>query len=76
MIKPNLLVLGASGGVANAFLHSLVHHRSLFNKLILVDKNKKVLSDPYINHKELRYTFVKKEIKLPDKEKEYLNLHG
>ena len=74
MIKPNLLVLGASGGVANAFLHSLVYHRSLFNKLILVDKNKKVLSDPYINHKELRYTFVKKEIKLPDKEEEYLNL--
>ncbi|MDP3990601.1 MAG: saccharopine dehydrogenase NADP-binding domain-containing protein [archaeon] len=74
MTKPNLLVIGASGGVANAFLHSLVHHRDLFNKLILVDKNKQVLSDQYINHKELRYTFVKKEIKLPEKEKEYLNL--
>lgn len=74
MVKPNLLVLGASGGVANAFLHSLVHHRDLFNKLILVDKNKKVLSDLYINHKELKYLFIKKEIKLPEKEKEYLNL--
>jgi hypothetical protein len=73
-LKPNLLVLGASGGVANAFLHNLVHHRNLFNELILLDRNKKVLSDIYINHKELKYFFIHKEIKLPELEKEYIKI--
>lgn len=72
--KPNLLVLGASGGVANAFLHHLTNCRNLFNKLILLDKNKKVLSDSYINHKLLDYLFIHKKIELPQKEEEYLNL--
>lgn len=71
MKKPNLLILGASGGVANALLHFLVHHRNFFDKLILLDKNKKILSDIYIDHKSLNYIFVNKRIILPAKEKEY-----
>lgn len=70
-MKPNLLVLGASGGLANAVLHSLVHHRHLFNKLILLDKNKGLLKNPYLDHKNLNYTFIHKEIH-PTKEKEYV----
>lgn len=69
--KPNFLIIGASGGVANALLQHLVHHRDYFNNLILLDKNKKVLSDPYLDHKNLRYQFVHKKLELPKKEKEY-----
>jgi len=59
MIKnPNLLVIGASGGVANALLHHLVSYRNLFGKLVLLDKNKKVLTDPYIDHVALNYSFI------------------
>ncbi len=72
--KPNLLILGASGGVANALLHYLVHHRDFFDKLILLDKRKKVLSDPYIDHKGLNYKFIHKELVLPEKEKEYIDI--
>jgi hypothetical protein len=69
--KPNLLVLGASGGVANAFLHHLSDYRNFFGKLVLLDKNNKILKDKYIDHKLLDYTFMHKKIKIPEKEKEY-----
>jgi hypothetical protein len=72
--KKNLLLLGASGGVSNAFLHFFAHHRSLFNKLVLLDRNDKVLHDLYIDHHTLDYTFIHKEIKLPSEEKEYLKI--
>lgn len=60
--KKNLLLLGASGGVANAFLHHLSAYRYLFNKLILLDKKDDVLSDPFINHMLLDYLFIPKNI--------------
>lgn len=72
--KPNLLVIGASGGVANAFLHHLSDYRNLFNKVVLLDKNKKVLKDTFIDHELLNYSFINKEIKLPEKDKEYLKI--
>src|SRR3989344_5460862 len=72
-MKPNLMILGASGGLANAVLHSLAHHRGLFNKLILLDKNKKVLQNPYLDHDNLKYTFIHKELK-SGRMKEYLAL--
>jgi homospermidine synthase len=68
----NLMVLGASGGVANAFLHHLIEYRSLFGSLVLVDKNSKLLKDRYIDHRNLDYIFLKKEIK--PSEKSYPNL--
>jgi len=34
--KINLLVLGASGGVSNAFLHYPSHHRNFFDKIVLL----------------------------------------
>jgi len=71
--KPNLLLLGASGNVSNAFLHYLPHHRDLFNNLILLDKRNNVLSDPYINHKALNYKFIKKKINLPEEENKFIS---
>jgi hypothetical protein len=74
MKKPNLLVMGASGGVANAILQKFFPHRNLFNKLILLDKRKNLLNNRYIDHKKLDYIFIHKKIILPEREKEYLNL--
>ena len=67
------MILGASGGLANAVLHSLVHHRSLFNKLVLLDKNKKVVANPYLDHKNLKYSFIHLELK-PNERHQYLLL--
>ncbi|MEK6939210.1 MAG: saccharopine dehydrogenase NADP-binding domain-containing protein, partial [Nanoarchaeota archaeon] len=72
-MKPNLLILGASGGLANAVLHSLVHHRRHFNKLVLLDKNKKVLQNQYLDHANLRYKFIHQEIR-PHHKKEFIAL--
>jgi len=72
-MKPNLLILGASGGLANAVLHSLAHHRDLFSKLVLLDKNKKVIANPYLDHKNLRYSFIHLELK-PEHKHQYLAL--
>lgn len=72
--RPNLLVLGASGGVANAFLHHLSDYRNLFHNVVLLDQNKKVLKDDFIDHRLLNYSFIHREIKLPDEEKEYLRV--
>jgi len=75
MLKyPNLLVVGASGGVANAFLHHLSDYRGLFNKLILMDKNRKFLKDTFIDHKLLDYSYIQMNIKLPLMEKEYIKI--
>ena len=73
-IRPNLLVLGASGGVANAFLHHLNNYRRLFNKVFLLDKNNKVLRDSFIDHKILDYKFIHKKIMLPQRKGEYLSM--
>jgi len=71
MKKPNLLVIGASGAVATAFLHHLYNHRDIIGCLVLLDRNDRITKDPFINHKALDYTFIKKAIKLPEKEAEY-----
>ena len=72
--KPNLLVVGASGGVANAFLHYLSDYRSLFNQVILLDKNKRILTDRFIENRALDYVFVHEKINLPKSEKQYVNI--
>ncbi|MBI2672017.1 saccharopine dehydrogenase NADP-binding domain-containing protein [Candidatus Woesearchaeota archaeon] len=73
MKKPNLLVLGASGGVATAFLHYLVHHRDIFGRLVLLSPKDKIKSNPYLEHKLLKYIFIKKKIN-PYKNIEYDNI--
>lgn len=72
--RPDFLNIGASGGVANAFLQKFLPHRHLFDRLVLLDKDKKILSNSYLDHKRLNYIFLQKELKLPEKEKEYLEI--
>ena len=59
----NLLVLGASGGVANAFLGILPKYRSQFGLLILLDRDDKVTKSTCLNHKELDYIFIQSNLK-------------
>lgn len=70
--KKNLLLIGASGGVSQAFLRYLSHHRDLLGTLVLWDKSDSIKTDPYINHSELNYTFIHSELKLPEQEKDYI----
>ena len=72
--KCNLMILGASGGVANAVLHYMRNYRGLFGKLVLVDKNRKVLNDKFLDHPFLDYTFVHRKIDLPAEKAAYLAL--
>ncbi|MBI2666455.1 saccharopine dehydrogenase NADP-binding domain-containing protein [Candidatus Woesearchaeota archaeon] len=72
--KTNLLILGASGGVAHAVLQYLVHHRNFFNRLILLDKKDEVVKNPYLDHATLHYTFIHEEINILKKEKTYRNI--
>ncbi|MCX5812829.1 MAG: saccharopine dehydrogenase NADP-binding domain-containing protein [Proteobacteria bacterium] len=72
--KPNLLILGASGGVGTASLIYLVDHRELFDKLILLDKSKRILSNEFIDHKRLDYLFLNEAISLPRDEDRYKRL--
>ena len=63
--RPNLLILGASGNVARAFLLRLGSHRCHFGRLVLLDKNRGVLANRYLDHERLAYTFVQRHLRLP-----------
>jgi len=56
--KPNLIILGASGGVARAMLQLLTKHRKKFSSLLLSDRQNSVLHDKHIDHKSLNYKFM------------------
>src|SRR3989344_2146301 len=70
MKKPNLLILGASGGLAQVFLQYLVHHRDFFGKLILLSGINRIKNNKHLEHKKLDYIYVEKRID-PYNEKEY-----
>jgi saccharopine dehydrogenase-like NADP-dependent oxidoreductase len=70
--KKNLLLMGASGGVSQAFLRYLSHHHDLLEKLFLWDKSDAIKTDAYIDHQALNYTFIHGELKLPEQEEEYI----
>lgn len=72
--KKNILVLGASGSVANAVLLHLIHYRELFGKVILLDQSDNLLFNPRLDHKKLRYIFVRKTLNLPAEEEDFLQL--
>ncbi len=54
----NLLVIGASGGVAGAFLKMFAPERGRFGTLLLVDSNDRMRRDPNLPHKALRAEFL------------------
>jgi len=63
---PNLLVLGASGHVAQAFLRRLGGRRNEFGRLLLLDRSDRVLKDRFLEHGRLRYEFLQHRLRWPD----------
>ena len=57
--KSGILILGASGGVAQPVLQILSKYRKFFSSLVLVDRDNRVIHSPYIDHKKLEYTFIR-----------------
>lgn len=60
--KPNLLIVGASGHVAQAFLQRLRTRRGDFGRLVLLDSKDTVLGNEYLDHSRLEYHFVRRRL--------------
>lgn len=71
---PNLLVLGASGHVAQAFLRRLGGRRDQFGALLLLDRNERVLSNRFLEHARLRYRFMRRQLRFPQDKADYIQL--
>ncbi len=63
---PNLLILGASGQVAKAFLLRLQERRAEFGRLVLLDRDSRVLEDSWLDHQLLNYEFLQCGLFLPE----------
>lgn len=63
-LRPTIVVLGASGGVARAFLQLLPSSRHTIAGLVLVDKNDAVTRSAYLAHSKLAYTFIQADVNL------------
>lgn len=72
--RPNLLVLGASGQVAQAFLRRLGGRRDQLGDLVLLDRNDRVTQNRFLEHTRLRYTFIRQQLQLPRDETAYIQL--
>jgi len=72
--KPNLMILGAGGGVAATVLHHLPDYRNLFGKLFLVDPHAKVKRNPFIEHKLLGYRLIRMRVDAVDRRADYVRL--
>ncbi len=72
--KPNLLILGASGGVGSALLIYLSHHRKSFDNIVLLDKSKGILANKFVDHARLNYIFINKALSFPKDTLEYKNI--
>jgi hypothetical protein len=72
--QPNLLVLGASGHVAQAFLRRLGGRRDQFGALVLLDRNERVRHNRFLEHSRLRYEFVRQQLQFPRDESAYVQL--
>jgi len=60
--KKNILLIGASGGVASAFLKKLAHDRKTLARVVLVDMNAGLPHNRFIPHEDLAYEFIKTKI--------------
>jgi hypothetical protein len=73
-MKKNVLLIGASGGVARAFLCRMLPHRDEIGRLVLVDMVDSVLRDPLIPQRELRGEFIKSFLDVKEREADYVDL--
>jgi hypothetical protein len=69
-----LLILGASGQVAQAFLQRLANRRQDFGRVVLVDPDDEVLRNRYLDHDYLDYEFLRREIRFPHDTADYHRL--
>lgn len=79
MHKPNILIIGASGGVAGAFLKRIVGDRAYLGKLLLVDRYDRLLHDPFFTPSALTYEFMRANIDVREGGTEYheiIEKHG
>jgi hypothetical protein len=60
--KLNILIIGASGGVARAFLKRIGRDRQSIGRLLLADRHEGLLRDAFIPHKALNYEFIKTNV--------------
>lgn len=72
--RPNLMILGAGGGVAATVLHHLPVYRRLFGKLLLVDPRAKVRRNPFIEHALLDYDLVRLRVDARRRREEFRRL--
>ena len=63
-LRPTLVILGASGGVARAFLQLLPSSRQAIAELVLIDKNDAVTRSAYLSHSNLAYTFIQADVNI------------
>lgn len=70
----NLLIVGASGSVARAFLRRLGGRRAHFGRLVLLDRNDRVREDRFLEHHRLDYQFIRRRLRLPQDTAAYLRL--
>jgi saccharopine dehydrogenase-like NADP-dependent oxidoreductase len=66
--------LGAAGHVARAFLRRLGGRRECLSNLVLVDRNRRLLHDPVLEHRRLSYVFTHRRLRLPEDEGWYRRL--
>ena len=69
--RPNLLVLGASGNVARAFLLRLAGQRRRFGRIVLLDKSDRVLHEPFLDMHTLDALFIRRALRLPEEARSY-----
>jgi hypothetical protein len=72
--RPNILIIGASGGVARAFLKKMVPQRNELNRLVLVDRTDRLPADGFIPHRALEYEFVNTTVDVEKERSAYLDL--
>ncbi len=63
--RPNMLIVGASGHVAQAFLLRLQARRDEFERLVLLDQTDRVVEDAFLDHERLDYLFLQRRLCLP-----------
>jgi len=60
------MIVGASGHVAQAFLRRLEGMRASFGRLVCVDPEERLLHDTHLNHRKLRYEFIRRRLNFPE----------
>lgn len=72
--KPNLLIIGASGGVAGAFLQKMAGLRQRFGRLVLIDRKDGLRANRAIPHQVLAYDFICDRLEVAVSPAAYLQL--